>query len=591
MDRSDAWVTAFASLLFLAVPGSSSAQCSNGPVNVLMGQYDDSRDSVNSNETCLAPASSTFYAADGVTPIFVQQAAFPTILTGTTQSKIFAQPLYVQNVVIDGVAHNIVYVAAMNGFVYAYDADSYGSGSPPSGVLYWATSLTKDCDETEGGVNYPGKLASLSALPYLGILSTPAIDRAEGIMFLVNACRVTGPSNRGEQWFLNALGINSGKPVLPPVMIAGSVANSFGSTVFNPRNELQRPALLLTKDSSGGGEVYIAFGAGVVEGPTEPDFHGWLFGYSANSGALVQQSVFTSTPVSSVFSALCDPVILSGYPLPPNWCGQGGGIWMSGRGPAAAMVNGSAQVFLAVSNGGFQTSLPLNWGESVLSFSAGAASAPSDSFTPSGWYLDENENDEDLGTSGVLLFNGLVNGTSQGLLVVLDKAGNLFLLSQSSLGGFNSPDDAVQEFLATSTTVCPQLDTHPTAHCHEPHSLVFWNNQLYMWPLNSPLRVLQFSNGLFESVMHAGSNSGYPGGMLSLSSNGTSNGILWALTSLSTRTQERPGALTAIDATTLSTLWTSTDAMAFSTFAEATVANGRVYVPTSSSGLLVYANH
>ncbi len=354
MNRYDAWITAFASLLFLVIPGSSSAQCSNGPINVLMGQYDDSRDSVNSNETCLTPASSTFYAADGVTPTFVQQAAFPSILTGTTQSIIFAQPLYVQNVVIGGVTHNIVYVAALNGVVYAYDADNYGSGSPPSGVLYWARWLTKDCNETVGGVNYPGQLTRLGSLPYLGILSTPVIDRATGIIFVVNACNVTGPSHRGVQWFLNALKINSGKPAIPPVMIAGTVTNSLGSTVFNPGNELQRPALLLTKDSSGSDEVYIAFGAGVAEGPTEPDFHGWLFEYSVNSGALVQQSVFTSTPVSSVFSTMCDPVILSGYPLPPNWCGQAGGIWMSGRGPAAAMINGSVQVFLAVSNGGFQ---------------------------------------------------------------------------------------------------------------------------------------------------------------------------------------------------------------------------------------------
>ncbi len=196
-----------------------------------------------------------------------------------------------------------------------------------------------------------------------------------------------------------------------------------------------------------------------------------------------------------------------------------------------------------------------------------------------------------MGTSGVPLFNGMVNGTSQGFLVVLDKAGNLFLLSQSSLGGFNSPDDAVQEFLATSNTPCPQANTDPSFYCNEPHSMVYWNSQLYIWPLNDPLLVFEFSNGLFVKHQKAGTKVGYPGGVLALSSSGTSNGILWALTSVGSRTQNKPGALTAIDATTLSTLWTSTDAMAFSTFAEATVANGRVYIPTASSGLLVYSNH
>jgi hypothetical protein len=70
---------AIASLGLMTIPASASAQCTNGVAGVLTGQYDNARDSVNPDETCLTPTSSTFYGPDGVTPIFVQQAAFPTI--------------------------------------------------------------------------------------------------------------------------------------------------------------------------------------------------------------------------------------------------------------------------------------------------------------------------------------------------------------------------------------------------------------------------------------------------------------------------------------------------------------------------------
>jgi hypothetical protein len=586
-----------ASLFLLAFANGASAQCTNGPAAVLTAQYDNSRDSVNSNETCLTPSSSTFYGSNGTTPIFIQQAAFPTLLSSGTESPIFGQPLYEQNVPIGGGSHNVVYVTALNDEVYAYDADNYGSGSPPSGVLYWSKSLVGNCSETVNGTTYPGTLVKLQPGPgvffaYFGIVSTPVIDPAAGVLYVVNACSVTGPTNKGMQWFLNALDLGTGANAAPPVMIAGGVTNSSGSTAFVSHYELQRAALLLTENSTGATEVYIAFGAGTVEGADQNPYHGWLFGYTLSGGTLVQQSAFTTTPTAAVYSSMCNPVISDGYPLPPNWCGEAGGIWMSGRGPASGTVDGTLDIFLAVSNGGFQTAQPVNWGESVLKFPAGAATTPTDEFTPSGWYVDENENDEDMGTSGVLLFNGLVNGANRPYLVVLDKAGNLFLLLQNELGGFNSPDHSIQEFLATSVNACQQTNVAERL-CNEPHSLVYWNDRLYMWPMYSPVRAFQFSNGTFmQPALEGGSAQGYPGGILALSSNGTSNGILWALNSLTTTQNERgPGNLTAFDAATLSMLWTSTDSMLLSTFAEPTVINGRVYVPTWNQGLLVYANH
>jgi hypothetical protein len=592
-------IVAGALSLFFAFAVSSVpalAQCTNSPNAVLTAQYDNNRDNVNADETCLTPASGTFFATDGVTPIFVQKALLPTTLPSGVVSPIYAQPLYVPNVVINGAAHNVIFTAALNGVVYAYDADNYGAGSPGLGVLYWFNSLTSNCGETINGTKYPASLVELpvgSKLPYLGIVSTPVIDIKADILYVVNACVASGPVNNGMQWYLSALRLATGKFVAPPIRISGGVTNSYGSTPFVPDWQLQRAALLLTKQPSGESEVYIAFGAGTEEGPDQNPYHGWLFGYSMNAAgtALVQEFVFTTTPTATSYSSMCDAVLSSGDQLPPNWCGEAGGIWMSGRGPAAATLGGTPYVFVAASNGGFQTAQPLNWSESVLKFPVGSTSTPSDSFTPSGWYLTENAYDQDLGTSGVLLFSGIVDGVTNYYLVVTDKEGNLFLLTQENLGGFFAPDRAVQEFLASASAPCTQQEISQAA-CNEPHSMAYWNDTLYMWPLGSQIRAFTFSNGQFLlPAVLGGAKIGYPGGSLAVSSNGTANGILWALYTASARGSGQPGTLAAIDPASLATVWSSTDAFRLSTFNEPTVINGRVYVPTYDHGLLIYANH
>jgi hypothetical protein len=307
----------FAAVLFLpvllALPRSGAAQCTNGTLSILTAQYDNLRDSVNSDETCLTPNAGTFYATDGVTPTFVVQATFQALLSGS-ESPIYAQPLYVPNVPIGGGTHNVIYTAALNNGVYAYDADNYGVGG--AGVLYWGAALSADCTETSDGTTYPGSVLKLTPgpgvlLPYLGIVSTPVIDAEAGILYVVNACLVTNPSDYGLRWYLNALRITNGKPVAPAVSITGGVSNSFGNTPFIASYELQRSALLLTRNSSGSTEVYFSFGALTVEGAGQKPYHGWLFGYTLNSTgtALVQQSAFTTTPASSVFSSVCNPVI------------------------------------------------------------------------------------------------------------------------------------------------------------------------------------------------------------------------------------------------------------------------------------------
>ena len=86
------WGAAFtAILLTAAIP--TAAQ-----VNVTTSRYNNQRTSVNSNETILTPAN-------------VNSASFGKLFSQPVDGYVYAQPLYVSNVTIGGVVHNVVYVA------------------------------------------------------------------------------------------------------------------------------------------------------------------------------------------------------------------------------------------------------------------------------------------------------------------------------------------------------------------------------------------------------------------------------------------------------------------------------------------------
>ena len=116
---------------------------------------------------------------------------------------------------------------------------------------------------------------------------------------------------------------------------------------------------------------------------------------------------------------------------------------------------------------------------------------------------------------------------------------------------------------------------------------VFWSGAdgptLYIWGQNDHLLGYRFSGGLFgtppalqSQVSAAG---GLPGGILSLSANGASDGIVWANLQIS---PSGPGGMVrAFDARDLTNeLWTSEQVSArdrpgaFAKFSAPTVANG-----------------
>jgi outer membrane protein assembly factor BamB len=103
---------------------------------------------------------------------------------------------------------------------------------------------------------------------------------------------------------------------------------------------------------------------------------------------------------------------------------------------------------------------------------------------------------------------------------------------------------------------------------------------------------------LMNEMTNTEQTPGHPGGMITISSNGTTagSGVLWALIPLAGDAwhSTTPGALYAFDAADISkhSLWNSTlDPTDFGTYAKfspPTVANGKVYAATFSGTIMVY---
>lgn len=511
-----------------------------GTVRVLTNHNDNAHTGANLAETKLTTSN-------------VDVDHFGRLFARPVDDQIYAQPLYVPNVVVPGKGqHNVVYVATMNDSLYAFDADDPAQNTPLWQVSFLdpAHGVVPVSHADVGGAC--GDYEDISG--NIGILSTPVIDEASKTIYVVAKTK----DNGGNQAYrLHALDITTGveragSPVAISASAPGTGGGSKGGTItFDPVSANQRCALTLAN-----GLVYIAFASYCDTGP----YHGWVLAYDA--ATLAQKAVYNDTPN-----------------------GEEGGIWMSGQGPSA---DDDGNVYLISGNGDFDGNMPggKNFGLSFLKLSPTLSVL--DWFTPYN-FAALNAGDLDLGSSGALLVPGtnlVVGGGKNGFVYVLDKA---------NLGHWNAQSDAqiVQSFQAT------------TAHVHG--SVITWNipgsQQIYVWGEDGYLESYRLQNGKFQpvgqSVMPA--PDGMPGGMLSLSGNGVTpgTGIVWATHPLSGNANQavRPGILQAFDASDVThLLWDTQQNPArddfgdFAKFCPPTVADGKVFLATFSGQLVVYGH-
>jgi hypothetical protein len=326
-------------------------------------------------------------------------------------NAIYAQPLFVQGITVNANAAtnanntpanctsslgvhtcNMLLAATLYGSVWAWNADTgkvIFSRTGTGGIAGQNDLWYDDCPSP--GIPQNGQ-GGVGSLPFAGIVSTPVIDPGiaipntnptlYGVMFLTSLCRDTG--NGSTRWYLHELDLTNDLEEVAgsnsPVQIQGSATNN-SNLSFTPSYVLQRSALLEVTNSSASpaNVIYIGFSSAVPEASSSYPYNGWLYAYSTTGSQIstTPDFIFATTPTATASGTsgcyYTAPQGSNSYQNQPNWCGHGGGIWMSSRGPAAATINGVTNAFVSVSNGGFQTG-GANWGTSVLGFTYSASS-------------------------------------------------------------------------------------------------------------------------------------------------------------------------------------------------------------------------
>jgi hypothetical protein len=224
-------------------------------------------------------------------------------------------------------------------------------------------------------------------------------------------------------------------------------------------------------------------------------------------------------------------------------------------------------------NGDFDGSL--DFGESFLKLS-GAALNLVDWFTPANWQV-LSDVDADLSTGAAV-----IPGTH--LVVGGDKYGQLYLMNGDWMGKLQTETSSGAVIL-------------PGAVIGGMFNFALWNQSseayMYVQGFQDVVKSYRITVGSFEEVpASAGSlEVASPRVGMTISANGVRNGILWETTGHS-----EPGTLHAFDASNLShELWNSDmspgDTLGeFVKFTNPTVANGKVYVATSSGSVVVYGS-
>jgi hypothetical protein len=533
-----------------------------------------------------------------LTPAAVASTRFGKLYERSVNGDIYAQPLYVRDVVVGGARRNLAFIATSTNWIYAFDADDLNT-NPNTPSVWPARQLQPSrraqiCPETIGAV---------------GVTSTPVIDPQEHAMYVVARRTSPGQDADGEH-FLHAIDIRTGHDLLDPIIIAGSDHG----VEFDTRCQRNRPGLLLLN-----GVLYIAFATfscddSCVDPPHKPQdyYHGWVFAYEARD--FRRLGVFCTSPT-----------------------GGGAGVWQSGNG-----VVGDDDGSVYFQTGNDFAGAPARLGDSFVKLrinAVGSAIEEVGSFTPDNARalrdgVDANGNpivpparqygtvgDTDLGSGGPVLLPGnrLIGGGKQGRLYVLDPAA-MTLTQDTQRDALRILGEGFQAYHNTYPAHTqpppgpsgPPPDTwYAAGELYGPNihgGPVFWSgsNLVYAmpekdtmqaYPYDPTIGVLHHSPRLDSGIKPP---DGMPGGFSSVSANGDNDGVIWTLyPQADGQWQKVSGFMAAFDARSLRRIYHDDSPVPFAKFCAPTIADGKVYratfaanPETGDGGLLaVYGLH
>lgn len=499
------WVFAANTTLYPAARTSSGA----APANTAVLTYKNStfHTGSNQNETILTLSN-------------VNSTQFGRLVSYPVDGQVYAQPLYMPGLTINGTTHNVIFVATENNTLYAFDADQVGFAIPPLWKVHFGAPVPYTA------------VACTDMTPTIGITSTPVIDPATNTLYVVSY-------TSGLVYKLHAIDILTGQEE------TGSPITVSGISAFNTQYERQRAALLLAND-----RIYMAFASFCDNQPAGGTYHGFILSYTYNGSAFALAKVWNDT--------------VNGFEA---------GIW-GGAGTLVADTSGN--IYAMTGNGSFNADTGgNNYGNSFVKLSADLQ--VTDYFTPFNQDCLATA-DRDLGSGGPLL----VQGSDYAELIGAGKEGRLYVVDANNMGHYQSVANACSsQSISADTNVKQELPPGSVGGVF--NTSTTWSNDttqyIYVGGVNDHIKAFQLaSDG--KLVTPASSQSpgtfGFPGGNTFISSNGTSNGIVWAA--------DRTGLLHAYDATNLAhELYSGSLGSSYVKFTNPVVTNGEVFVGTGST--------
>jgi hypothetical protein len=446
--------------------------------------YDNLRTGWNSHERILNPKNAS---TNPIRPGGVQRLKVVPL-----DDTVYAQPLIVPDLTINGAKHDVVYVVTEHNTVYAIDAND--------GTILKSHTLGDNTPDNPSSV--PMSFCWNSG-PYVGIESTPVIDLPGQTMYLISYQMSFG----NPAYFIYSLDLAT-LDRKQRVEVKAQHTLSDGSTYnFDPAAQRQRAALLLED-----GNVYAAF-TSFCDSRNGPRARGWLLGWRASDLQLLPHNILVNQDPKAYLST----------------------SWMSGYGPAAI----AGHIYFATGNSApgrpSAYNPSINPSESVIKVSADLTRIL-DFFTPSNvanptpphdCNLDLaglDACDSDLGSGGVMIIPDQP-GPVPRMATVAGKSGDMYLLNRadSRLGGYNPYTENI-------------VGKYPIGSCYCGPSYYLNNivssggNDIGVFQINtSPstgLTQIHFADLNADDPQFGTRGDGF---FTTVSSNGAANVIIWAV--------------------------------------------------------------
>jgi hypothetical protein len=298
------------------------------------------------------------------------------------------------------------------------------SGPNGKGVFFAATleNNVYALDETTGAIVWqhnigaPGSGSSGPGISSRGIISTPVIDAAARVIYVVGGIGPTGLVRHE----IHALSVDTGNEVAGGWPVDVSKVTS-GNVIFNPTDQHQRSALSLVN-----GILYVAFGGNFGDGG---NYRGWVVAVDTANAARVAGWATLGAQ--------------EGIWAPGGMASDGNGVFAitgNGRGPADH-TNTDAEEIIRI------TGMAVPHRESA------------NLFYPTIWKTGMDNGDKDFGSCSPLVID-VPGSTPPTLVVAPAKPGHVYFLSAANLGGLGGELSDLQ----VADTTAESVYTAPTAY-------------------------------------------------------------------------------------------------------------------------------